>query len=109
MSKSFSAARPQTFERYDAGHILVAYNVEELTSEEGEKSFQFDTLIVNGEPTKEAIVNTLIREKYSQSEVEAIMRHKLNGDEGADVDFSAFNAFAEACKATAREIFESNE
>lgn len=100
MSKSFSAARPQTFERYDAGHILVAYNVEELTSEEGEKSFQFDTVLVEN-PTYEEITVALIREQYDANEELALLRKQAAG---AECDFAAYNEFVESCKALAKSI-----
>lgn len=102
MSKSFSAAKPQRFVVYDNERTLVSYNVVEKEGEEN--LYEFDTIVIKGEPTKENLVNSLLREKYSQSEVEAIMRHKLNGDAGADTEFAAFNAFAEECKSIANAI-----
>lgn len=42
-------------------------------------------------------VNRLIRLRYSQSEENAIFRHKLNGS--GDEEFATFNAFCEECKA----------
>lgn len=45
---------------------------------------------------------------YSQSDVEAIMRHKIAGDAGAAAEFRTFNLFAEACKAQAAIILGEN-
>ena len=45
---------------------------------------------------------------YSQSDVEAIMRHKMAGDSGAAAEFKTFNLFAEACKAVAVGILGEN-
>lgn len=56
------------------------------------------------EATKAAIVDALIRTRYSQSDVEAIMRHKFAGEEGAQAEFDEFNAFAEKCKEDAEAI-----
>lgn len=56
------------------------------------------------EPTKATIVDALVRTRYSQSDVEAIMRHKFAGEEGADAEFQEFNAFAEKCKKDAEDI-----
>lgn len=100
MDKFFSAAKPQTFERFDAGHILVAYNVEELTSEEGEKSYQFDTVLVE-EPTYEALTVALIRRQYDANEELALLRKKAAG---VECDFEAYNEFVESCKALAKSI-----
>ena len=45
---------------------------------------------------------------YSQSDVEALMRHKMAGDSGAAAEFKTFNLFAEACKAVAVGILGEN-
>ena len=52
---------------------------------------------------KGAIVNAIVRTAYSQSDVEAIFRHKLAGE---DDEFDKFNEFAEAAKVRAAEILE---
>ena len=41
-------------------------------------------------------VDELIREQYSQSDVESIFRKKLAGDDNGE--FDTFNSFAEQCK-----------
>ena len=46
-------------------------------------------------------VNRLIRLRYSQSEENAIYRHKLNGS--GDEEFATFNAYCEECKIAAKE------
>jgi len=50
------------------------------------------------------IVDAMIRTRYTQGDVEAILRHKINGDEGAEEAYNTFNAFAESCKQQAQEI-----
>ena len=47
------------------------------------------------------IVNNLIRTKYSQSNVEALLRKAVR--DAYNEEFVAFNEFAEQCKVTARE------
>lgn len=47
------------------------------------------------------IVNAIIRTRFSQSAVEAILRHKLAGEPS---DFDDFNEFAEWAKAEATRI-----
>lgn len=49
-------------------------------------------------------VNRLIRLKYSQSEENAIYRHKLNGT--GDAEFEKFDAYCEECKDIAQETIE---
>ena len=53
---------------------------------------------------KGILVDALIRTRYSQADVEAIMRHKIAKDEGATAEFNEFNAFAEECKVIANGI-----
>lgn len=50
-------------------------------------------------------VNNLIRLKYSRSEENAVIRHKLNGT--GDAEFEAFNAYCEECKVTAKATIDS--
>lgn len=79
----------------------------------------YDAVDIDGPVTKATLTDALIRnatltikegstEKqagpYSQSDVEAIFRHKVAGDSGAAAEFKTFNLFAEACKATAVQI-----
>lgn len=69
----------------------------------------YSVVDLDGEITKGRLVDALVRTRYSQGDVEAILRHKMNGDAGADDEFEAFNAFAEACKAEAVRILSDNE
>lgn len=79
----------------------------------------YDAVDIDGPVTKATLTDALIRnatltikegstEKqagpYSQSDVEAIFRHKVAGDSGAAAEFKTFNLFAEACKATAVQL-----
>ena len=50
-------------------------------------------------------VNRLIRLRYSQSEENAIYRHKLNGT--GDDEFEVFNTYCEQCKVDARKLIET--
>ena len=66
--------------------------------------YDYDTVDIDSEPTKGVITDALIRIRYSQSAVEAIMRHALAGAPGAQEEFEEFNAYAEWCKAEAARI-----
>lgn len=50
----------------------------------------------------EELVNSLIREKYSESEEFAIIRKKMAGINTEE--FDAYNEFAEQCKVTAKQF-----
>ena len=66
--------------------------------------YSYAVVDIDGVADKAAVVNALVRTRYSQDAVEALMRHKLAGDAGAEEEFEAFNTFAEACKAEAVRI-----
>lgn len=87
---------------------------EEPAAEQDESSetvpvYSYAAVDIEGEVTKGRLVDALVRTRYSQGDVEAILRHKMNGDEGADDEFDAFNTFAEACKAEAVRILGVTE
>ena len=90
---------------------------------ETETEYLYDIVDIDGPVNKGTITDALIRnatltikegstEKqagpYSQSEVEAIFRHKVAGDAGAAAEFKTFNIFAEACKSVAVGILGEN-
>ena len=66
--------------------------------------YTYNAVDLDGELTKSNIVNAIIREKYSQADVEAIMRHKIAGEEGSEEEFSSFNSYAEQAKLEANRI-----
>ncbi len=83
---------------------------------ETETEYSYDAVDIEGPVTKGTLTDALIRHAtltitegstkkqagpYSQSDVEALMRHKMAGDSGAAAEFKTFNLFAEACKAVA--------
>ena len=68
--------------------------------------YDYDTVDIDSEPTKGVITDALIRIRYSQSEVEAIMRHALADAPGAQEEFKEFNTYAEWCKGQAERMLE---
>lgn len=90
---------------------------------ETETEYSYEAVDIEGAVTKGTLTDALIRNAtltikdgttqkqagpYSQSDVEAIMRHKMAGDSGAAAEFKTFNLFAEACKAVAVGILGEN-
>lgn len=53
------------------------------------------------------IVNNLVRTKYSQGSVEAILRKAIK--DAYNEEFVAFNDFVEQCKATAKEFIAERQ
>ena len=64
----------------------------------------YDVIDLDGPLTQAALVDALIRTRYSQSDVEAIIRHKMANSTGAAAEFREFNEFAEAMKVEATRI-----
>ena len=57
----------------------------------------------------DAIVSALIRSRYSQSEVEAIMRNLLGKKMGAENEFEALNTWCNQCKTRAAYLMNLGE
>lgn len=115
----YKFSEPQHTAALNNGLIRCFYNEEiqkevvEKTNPETEETvseeitnYLYDTVDIAAPVDKGKVVDALIRTRFSQSDVEAIMRHKMAGDDGADAEFDAFNTFAEACKAEAKRILE---
>lgn len=117
--KRFRFTERQTVASLRSGATLVYFNETEgqesnqiINESTGKKStektvfYEYSVAEIPAgiEVNKGAIVDAIIRTAYTQADVEAIFRHKLNGGEGADAEFDAFDAFAEAAKVRANEI-----
>lgn len=66
--------------------------------------YSYAAVDIEGEVTKARLVDALVRTRYAQSDVEAILRHVIAGAEGSQDEFAAFDTFAEACKTEAVRI-----
>jgi hypothetical protein len=78
----------------------------EETRTEEQTTYCYDAVDLPTPVEYGVLVDALVRVQYSQSAVEAIMRHKIAGAEGSEEAFAIFNAFAEACKVEANRILE---
>ena len=100
MAKSFSTTHPEKVAQYDHSHIIVSYNIEPVEyTEDREAGFEFDTLIV-AKAEKRAIVEAIVRERYSISDELGIQRQRST----KEAEFNEYNEFVEAAKATADAI-----
>ena len=100
MAKSYSTTRPEKVAQYDHSHVIVSYNVEPVEATESRDSgFEFDTLIV-AKADKGAIVEAIVRERYSISDELGIQRQRST----KEAEFNEYNDFVEAAKATAEAI-----
>lgn len=100
MPKSFSTSRPEKVAKYDHSHLLVSYNIVAVeATETRDAGFEFDTLVVP-ELSKGAIVEAILRERYTLNDELALLRQRTT----KKAEFNEYNDFAEAAKATADAI-----
>ena len=95
------------------GKVRCYYNEEvrkeTITNDEAEDThdvYVYDAVDVDAPVTKGALVDAIIRTRYSQADVEAIMRHMFAGVNGSEEEFREFNVFAEVCKENAMKTLE---
>ena len=100
MAKSFSTTRPEKVAQYDHSHIIISYNVEAVEATEvRDAGFEFDTLIA-AKLDKGAIVEAIVRERYSVSDELSIQRQRNT----KKAEFTEYNDFVNAAKTTADAI-----
>jgi hypothetical protein len=100
----YTFTEQKTTDRLRNGKVRCYFDEE--TATEGEMTVYRYSKVDMAEPIKrDSLIDAMIRTRFSQSAVEAIMRHKLAGeDTGA---FDEFNAYAEKCKADADRILNA--
>ena len=72
--------KPSTFENRGDGTYFYNYNIIESTKQETEgsqliQSFDYDQIIINGEPTYSKIVSGIVRSNYSSSKEIALINN----------------------------------
>ena len=96
--KNQSSVRPSLTERLQ-GAMLVNFNIVEV-----ENGFEFDTVKVSEEPTRDEVIDALIRSKYSLSHEFALIN---NFNMNKDVEeYEAFQTFRAECKGIADNVIE---
>ena len=81
---------------------IRCYFDEETATEEETTVYRYSKVDMEEPIKRDSLIDAMIRTRFSQSAVEAIMRHKLAGDD--EGEFDSFNAYAEQCKADAKRI-----
>ena len=96
--KNKSSVRPALTEKLQ-GATLVNFNIIEVAGE-----FEFDTVKVSEEPTRDELINALIRDKYTLSQEFALIN---NFNMNKDVEeYEAFQTFRAECKGIADNVME---
>ena len=94
--KNQSSVRPALTEKLQ-GATLVNFNIIEV-----EGGFEFDTVKVSEEPTRDELINALIRDKYTLSQEFALIN---NFNMNKDVEeYEAFQVFRIDCKGIADQV-----
>ena len=116
-------SEPRKTDALKGGIVRCYYNEvvsevpEEITNPENNETttqtrteYAYNAVDIPAPVTKGALVDAILRAGtpetpgYSQADVEAIFRHKIAKSEGSAAEFTAFNNFAEWCKAEATRI-----
>ena len=96
--KNQSSVRPSLTERLQ-GATFVNFNIIEV-----EGGFEFDTVKVSEEPTRDEVIDALIRSKYSLSQEFALINN-FNADKDIE-EYEAFQTFRAECKGIADQVME---
>lgn len=96
--KNQSSVRPALTEKLQ-GAMFVNFNIIEV-----EGGFEFDTVKVSEEPTRDELINALIRDKYTLSQEFALIN---NFNMNKDVEeYESFQTFRAECKGIADNVME---
>ena len=79
------------------GAMFVNFNIVEV-----ENGFEFDTVKVSEEPTRDEVIDALIRSKYSLSQEFALINN-FNADKDIE-EYEAFQVFRIDCKGIADQV-----
>ena len=96
--KNQSSVRPSLTERLQ-GAMFVNFNIVEV-----ETGFEFDTVKVSEEPTRDELIDALIRSKYSLSQEFALINN-FNADKDTK-EYESFQTFRAECKGIADNVME---
>lgn len=80
------------------GHGSYYVNMNAVQTEDG---YECEQVKIKGNPTYSVVVEALIRERYSVSDEIALLRQK----ETKPTEYAEYDAFCEACKEKARQVF----
>ena len=96
--KSNSTVSPQLISRLQ-NSVIISFNIVEV-----EGGFEYDQVKVSEEPTRDEVINALIRDKYSLSQEFALIN---NYNAGKDLEeYEAFQVYRIDCKTIADRVME---
>ena len=88
--------------------ILICFNETMFVTQEGMTMYRYDGLRMNEPYDKHEIINDIIRLKYPQESMEAIINNYLSDPTDKDYkqEFDAMQAWRESAKTIAKEVME---
>ena len=94
--KSNSTVRPQLVSRLQ-NSVIISFNITEV-----EGGYEYDQVKVSEEPTRDEVIDALIRDKYSLSQEFALIN---NFNSGKDLEeYEAFQVYRINCKVIADNV-----
>ena len=87
-------------EKWDNAHHIIHYDPQEAQREGQEKAFEYTKFVIVPAVNKGAVVEALLREKYTLNDELALLRQRTT----KKAEFNEYNDFAEACKVLADQI-----
>ena len=99
--KANSNIKPEMIEAIGNGNYFFNYSIKEVENENG-IFYNYEQIEINGYPTYDSIVSTIIKNKFDYDFREcAIRKGVLNSN---DEDFISFNTFAENIKIMVKDL-----
>lgn len=109
----FDTKQPMMSEAIGTGRILLLTNEEEVKATDHVQTgidtyedkdvtrYQYDGVWLEkpeGTKTRDALIDIIVRLRYSLSEEMSLNRHKNNGDASYDAEWEEYNKYCEECK-----------
>lgn len=86
--------------KIDQTRYRIRYNTFETTDEEGNVIYKGEEITITDPGSRSDIIEAVIREKYSQSQMEAIINNYLSSDDVED-DFTVMQKYRKMAKLVA--------
>ena len=103
-----TTTKPVPFVQNEGLTTTISFNENIITEKDGQKTYEYETVIVNNPLTYGGIVSAIVRDKYSEDDVEAII---LNGTDTAEhkAEYEALQMWRKTAKEIAHKIFANEE
>lgn len=100
-----ASIRPVPFVQNEGLTTTISFNENIITEKDGSKTYEYETVIVSNPLTYGRIVSAIVRDKYSEDDVEAII---LNGTDTAEhkAEYEALQEWRKTAKEIAHKVLE---